>query len=53
MYVYLQIRSPVKNHIIIDIEDVNKALKEVKIALDTKTCENDLQEVVKDQATIN
>ena len=36
----------------IDIEDVNKDLKDIKTVLDSKTSEEDLEEIVKDQTTI-
>lgn len=38
MFVFWLIQNQVYIYIILDIEDVNKALKEVKTALDTKTC---------------
>lgn len=37
----------------VDIEDVNKALKEIKGILDSKSSDEDLQDVVKDQSIVN
>lgn len=37
----------------LDIDDVNKALQELNSALDLKVSETDLQNVLKDQASIN
>jgi len=37
----------------IDIDDVNNALKEINDALSDKITEADLQNILKDQATIN
>ena len=45
--------KPSTSFFYVDIEDVNKALKEIKVALDSKTSEDDLQDVVKDQSVIN
>ena len=45
--------KPSKNYFYSDIDDVNKALKQLNEALEEKISESDLQNILKDQASIN
>jgi hypothetical protein len=53
MSVYWQIQNQVKYVLNIDIDDINNALREINEALADKVTEVDLQNILKDQATIN
>jgi hypothetical protein len=53
MYVCWPIQNQVAIFITADIEEVNKALKEIHEQLDSRVSDEELKTVIQDQATIN